>query len=67
MKTSFVVYLNLDDEDEKLIHEYLKGRNKNFTVKRLILNEINGVGFEQPKEKSLKEDLKEATKDLFNF
>lgn len=67
MKTSFVVYLNLDDEDEKLIHEYLKSRNKNFTVKRLILNEIKGIGFESPKEEKLKEDLKEETKNLFNF
>lgn len=61
-KTSFQVYFNLNDEDEKLMHEYLKNRNKNFVVKRLLLNEIKGVGFELPKEEESDEDYG----DIFN-
>lgn len=61
-KTGFVVYLNLDDADELLIHEYLKDRNKNFTVKRLLLNEIHGVGFKLSKQQDDEEDYG----DIFN-
>lgn len=60
-KTSFQVYFNLNDEDEKLMYEYLKNRNKNFAVKRLLLNEIKSVGFEPPKE-----ELDEDYGDIFN-
>lgn len=60
-KTSFQVYLNLEDEDEKLISDYLKNRNKNFVVKRLILNEINQVQF-KPKDSEQEEDYE----DIFN-
>lgn len=51
MKKNFVVYLNLDNEDEKRMYEYLKNRDKNFTIKRLLLNEIDGTNSKPQKEK----------------
>ncbi|MGL5327685.1 MAG: hypothetical protein ACRDD7_00360 [Peptostreptococcaceae bacterium] len=46
------LYLNDENPDEKIILDFLKDRNFNFTVKKLLLDEINNPKTEDEKPKN---------------
>ena len=70
MRKQVITYFNLDNKDEKLMYEYLEDRDKNFVIKRLLLNEINQVGYvgnpQIPSTSQDEEISQEETAGIFN-
>lgn len=70
MRKQVITYFNLDNKDEKLMYEYLEDRDKNFVIKRLLLNEINQVGYignpQIPPTSQDEEISQEETAGIFN-
>lgn len=66
MRKQITVYLNLDNEDEKLIYDYLSKKNKNTVIKRAVLNEIKGTGFINTNTNSNSTDNFEIEEGIFN-
>ena len=39
-RKSFQLYFNMNNEDERMMYEYLENKNRNAEIKRILLNEI---------------------------